>query len=113
MAYIDKKMYRKAAATLDQAVKIESTANVHFNRGIARGFMGDIDGSINDFETVIKLDPTFIDAYINLSKGNSLKGDYIKALKILEKALEINTDSRKEEDIRLRIKSLKKIKIIS
>jgi tetratricopeptide (TPR) repeat protein len=65
-------------------------ANLFYNRGLARAYLGDEDGAIADFTRAIQDNPNFADAYNNRGFALAKQGKLDDAQLDLEKALDIN-----------------------
>lgn len=66
------------------------SADSHLSLANLNFYMGDIPGSIKEFEEAIRLKPQFSVAHVNLAKVYQSKGDLQNAKAHYQKALEIN-----------------------
>ncbi len=66
-----------------------TTADDYYNRGIARGKSGDLDGAIADFSKVIEIEPRDAQAYYNRGYARQLKKDFGGAIADYTKYIEI------------------------
>jgi tetratricopeptide (TPR) repeat protein len=75
-ALIFKKDFTAAKASLDEAIRLQSVDlyAAHYNRGIARENMGDVEGAYFDFQKALELYPDFQLAKQQLTRFSVTKG---------------------------------------
>lgn len=65
-------------------------SDVYYDRGVARGKLGNIEGSILDYSIAIEIDPKHANAYFNRGNARGRLGDYSDAILDYTKVIEIN-----------------------
>ncbi|MFN3925791.1 MAG: tetratricopeptide repeat-containing serine protease family protein [Pseudanabaenaceae cyanobacterium] len=88
-AKIELKNYEDAIGDLDLAISSKPTAESYFNRGLAKALMGNLAGSIIDFNQAINLKPDYADAYKNRGIAKAKQGDMQGAVADLRRAAEL------------------------
>ena len=64
IAFHQREKYEQAIERYDRAMLLDSQEAMFYNnRGIAKRVVGDRQGAIADFDKVIELNPTHVDAY--------------------------------------------------
>jgi tetratricopeptide (TPR) repeat protein/predicted Ser/Thr protein kinase len=85
--------YADAQRAFDQAIRLDPTqAGAYYGRGLARHYLRDAKGAMNDYEGAIQLDPQHVDAHHKLGLELGQAGDYTQALQHLEEALRLDPD---------------------
>ncbi len=62
-------------------------AKAHFDRGMALGDKGDLNGAITEFREAIRLKPDYAEAHYNLGVAFAHKGDLDGAIAELREAI--------------------------
>ena len=77
-----------------------STGELEVNIDTAQYYLSnmDYDNAIREFEGVVFLDPYNVNAYMGLSESYCGKGDYTKALAVLDKGITYTGDDRLEDE---------------
>lgn len=83
------KAFPDCVATLDKALKLKSSADLHTRRGVCRHDFGDDAGAQADYEAALKLDANFAPAHYYLGRHLEKK-DKKKALELLDKAQKLD-----------------------
>lgn len=76
---------------------VQSCAQLIENRGELRYAERDLPGAIAAFQMAVKLDPDRVSALNNLGVAYWERGDFVKALSVLESALQLAPDDRDVE----------------
>ena len=92
IAYLELKDYEKAEHYFGVAVRIGSSYFLPAinGLGVAKIYLGKKDEAIDMFKYGIRLDPTYEDLYINLSKLHYNEKRPLEAVRVLEEYLSIN-----------------------
>jgi tetratricopeptide (TPR) repeat protein len=85
---------RKTAAELSKATINRQSAVFNTNSGIKLLNSEDIDGAISQFETAIKLAPTYAPAHYYLGRAFQRKGRTAEANAELQRAAELDPEFR-------------------
>jgi tetratricopeptide (TPR) repeat protein len=101
--------FADCVATLDKALKLSDTADLHTRRGVCRHDVGDDAGAQNDYEAALKLDPNFAPAHYYLGRHLEKK-DRKRALESLEKAQKLDPNGPIGKQARAAADDLKKRK---
>jgi tetratricopeptide (TPR) repeat protein len=78
-------------------------ASLFYNRGLARAYLDDLDGAIEDFTRALQDRPNYADAYNNRGFAYAKKGQLRAALSDLDNALTINPDHSNARQTRDRV----------
>src|SRR4051794_32230966 len=77
-----------------EAIRFEpNNATAHFNLGLVLSQQRNVSEALQEFLTVIMLEPTHTGAHLQLGKEYMRMGKYEKAIHYLEKSLELNPKS--------------------
>jgi tetratricopeptide (TPR) repeat protein len=91
LRFLTTQRYDLAAKAFSEAIEVNPrNAVAYCNRGVARFFIGDHEGAIEDFTRALKINPRYTEAYCNRGGLLAKKGDYEKAVADYTKALKIN-----------------------
>lgn len=83
--------YQKALTEYTAALSMDpNNAEAHFNSGITKRRLKDLDGAIVHYTTTIRLKPTFVDAYNNRGLVRSQLGDKLAAISDYSQAIRLN-----------------------
>lgn len=80
-AYLFSQRFDKAKEDFTRWIELKPNADAYNYRGLAFGYIGDVENAIGDFEKAIQLDPKFTEAYLN-------RGSAYLSLKEVQKALD-------------------------
>lgn len=69
---------------------------------------GQFDKAIKRFEKVVRIDPSFIEAYLHMADAYDQMGDKAKTIEMLEKYESLTTDMFAKKEVRKSIEELKK-----
>ena len=74
-----------------EIIKINpDNANAYYNRGIAKGTLGDYKGEIEDYGKVIEINPNYTDAYNNRGIARGKLGGHEGEIEDYDKAIELS-----------------------
>ncbi|KAJ2356956.1 hypothetical protein IWW50_002920 [Coemansia erecta] len=75
---------------LEHALRLHPTADTHYNMGICRYMLNDVDQAIEHWQMSVTMDPTQADAYVSLGNAYFLsKKDTKRAIEFMTKAMEL------------------------
>lgn len=87
--------YEQAIYYLDKAIsKNPKLIDAYLDRGVDKSILGDYNGAINDYSSVIRLDSTNVLAYYNRAKNYNRISQYQKAYSDITKAFNLTTKYR-------------------
>ncbi len=93
--FFQEKKYISAKKCIHNVLKYDpDNINAHFINGNIYLNKKDVDNAIFEFKVVLKRSCDFIPGYIGLSRAYCLKNKINLSIKVLEKALNINSESR-------------------
>ncbi len=87
------KAFDACVAALNKALGIERSSELYVQRGLCKHGLKDEAGTLADFESAVKQDPTFAPAYYYLGMHQKSQGKKAKAKQSLTKAAELAGDS--------------------
>ena len=93
MLYHAQRLRELARRTYDEALREADLTEWRYLRGIARSELGDIAGSVRDFELVTEFDNKDKAAWYRLGLGRWLSGDVAASREALNRALELDPDA--------------------
>lgn len=93
MLYHAQRLRELARRTYDEALREADLTEWRYLRGVARSELGDIEGSVRDFELVTELDQKDTTAWYRLGLARWLSGDVAASRAALERALELDPDA--------------------
>jgi hypothetical protein len=97
-----------AAARFRAAVQAAPTSAAYRNNlGWALFQLGDIDGAGRELSETIRLDPRRAIAHANMGEVHRARGDIAAAIAAYERFLELNTDPRREQIARGKLRGLR------
>ena len=99
------KDYDKAIADYDQAIRMAQRPNFFTNRGDSYQFKGELGTALADYDTALRLDPNFAQAYNNRAVLYKKMGDRAKALADYEAALRLDPGNENAADGRRTMKA--------
>lgn len=96
-----------AAARFRQAVAM-APANAGYRNDLAWALFqtGDVEGAGRELDEVIRLDPRRAIAYANLGEVRRARGDVAGAIAAYQRFLQLNSDPRREEIARAKLRGL-------
>ncbi len=85
--------YEKAIIRYDNALQRNpDLADVYYNRGNAKEYLGDTKGAIEDYNMAIRLNPEFANTYCNRGKAKDDLGDIKEAIEDYDMTIRLNPE---------------------
>ncbi len=85
--------YEKAIIRYDDALRRNpDLADVYYNRGNAKEYLGDTKGAIEDYDIAIRLNPEFANTYCNRGNAKDDLGDTKGAIEDYNMAIQLNPE---------------------
>jgi Flp pilus assembly protein TadD len=103
------KAFPDCIAALDKAIKVKAASDLHVRRGVCRHDFGDDAGAQADYDTALKLDPSFAPAHYYLGRHVEKK-DKKKAMASLETAIKLDPNGPIGKQAKEALEELKKKK---
>ena len=95
LVYQDFKEYGRAVDILARLTRqFPAAASFYGDKGLCEHLMGAHDAAIADLRTAIRLDPTYLPAYLTLGASFAAQGRFQEAIKVYDEALNTNSPGR-------------------
>ena len=88
--YMKQKNFDAALNSFNNAIKLKPIAKYYTKRAVCLMFQGKVKEAHNDFDTAIKIDPKYAEAYLFKGSIFQFGGDNKTAKKYYTKAIEVN-----------------------
>jgi tetratricopeptide (TPR) repeat protein len=93
IAYYLNKKYRLAVKALEQSLEIYPSADAYYYLGISCTSLTKFGKAIQALKQCIEIDPKHIEAYLALASAYGAEQDWIRGIKVLNKAVVIKPDN--------------------